>query len=272
MLDLADVDIATLVEALQDQSYEHKWLIDPATGEVSFYSDYSDEPDFDLDDTDLIRIDPVPSREWYLDMADFAEGISDDRAGRRLGRAIQGRGAFRRFKDELHDEYPELLPLWYEFSGRRGLQRAVEWLAESGLIDRGAAARFLAEHPDIELDPASAGGTAPSGEAASLDDAELGALLAAAMAGGDSSEDQLRRICRVLEDRIGLPFTTEVLGMLVSVDRLDVSEDGRIVAVCSRGAATQAIGLLELPLPASTAQPAEIVAAYRRWIQRGPSQ
>ena len=33
-------------------------------------------------------------------MADFAERISDGRAGRRLARAIDGRGAFRRFKAE----------------------------------------------------------------------------------------------------------------------------------------------------------------------------
>jgi hypothetical protein len=32
--------------------------------------------------------------------------ITDERAGRRLARAIQGKGAFRRFKDELHEEYP----------------------------------------------------------------------------------------------------------------------------------------------------------------------
>ncbi len=43
-------------------------------------------------------------------MADFAETIADKRAGRRLARAIQGKGAFRRFTDELHDEYPDLLP------------------------------------------------------------------------------------------------------------------------------------------------------------------
>jgi len=43
-------------------------------------------------------------------MADFAEGISDERVGRRLGRVIDGRGAFRRFKAELNDEYPDLLP------------------------------------------------------------------------------------------------------------------------------------------------------------------
>jgi hypothetical protein len=40
-------------------------------------------------------------------MADFAEAITDERAGRRLLRAIQGKDAFRRFKDELHEEYPK---------------------------------------------------------------------------------------------------------------------------------------------------------------------
>lgn len=44
-------------------------------------------------------------------MADFAETITDQRAGRRLARAIQGRGAFRRFKDELHGEHADLLPI-----------------------------------------------------------------------------------------------------------------------------------------------------------------
>ena len=38
-------------------------------------------------------------------MADFAEGVSDDAAKRRLARAIRGKGAFRRFRDELYEEY-----------------------------------------------------------------------------------------------------------------------------------------------------------------------
>jgi hypothetical protein len=61
----------------------------------------------DLDELDERCIDPLPSHVWYQDMADFAELVSDERAGRRLARAIQGRGAFRRFKDELHEEHPD---------------------------------------------------------------------------------------------------------------------------------------------------------------------
>jgi len=60
--------------------------------------------------SDLVAIHPLPSYVWYEDMADFTELVSDDHAARRLARAINGRGAFRRFKDELHEEYPHLLP------------------------------------------------------------------------------------------------------------------------------------------------------------------
>jgi len=83
-------------------------------------------------------------------MADFADGITDERAGRRLARAIQGKGAFRRFKDELHEEYPDLLPAWYAFRDTRARRRAVQWLSDNSLIDEGSADRFLAGH----LDPA----------------------------------------------------------------------------------------------------------------------
>ncbi|MGH3480412.1 MAG: hypothetical protein ACRDQD_26705 [Nocardioidaceae bacterium] len=55
----------------------------------------------EIDELDRIVIDPIPSYIWYQDMADFAEGISDAVAGRRLARALQGRGAFRRFRKQL---------------------------------------------------------------------------------------------------------------------------------------------------------------------------
>jgi hypothetical protein len=84
-------------------------------------------------------------------MADFAEAITDDRAGRRLARAIQGKGAFRRFKDELCEEHPDLLPAWYAFCDARATRRAVRWLADNSLIDDEAADRFLASHPDPDL-------------------------------------------------------------------------------------------------------------------------
>ncbi len=84
-------------------------------------------------------------------MADFADGISDEQSNRRLERAIRGKGAFRRFKDELHEEYPDLPPVWYDFRDSRAMRRAVEWLAEQSLIDDAAADRYLASHPEPDL-------------------------------------------------------------------------------------------------------------------------
>ena len=73
------------------------------------------------------------------------------RTQRRLARAIQGKGAFRRFKDELHQEYADLLPVWYAFRDTRARRRAVQWLADNSLIDHDSADRFLDGHPDTAL-------------------------------------------------------------------------------------------------------------------------
>lgn len=84
-------------------------------------------------------------------MADFAGGITDERAGRRLAQAIQGKGAFRRFKAELHEEYPDLLPAWHALRDTRARRRAVQWLADNSLTDDDSADTFLVRHPDPAL-------------------------------------------------------------------------------------------------------------------------
>jgi hypothetical protein len=152
VLDLSSLDLEEIANALADQTdYEHRWLIDPHTGEIAFWTadtGIDGQAPVDLDELDLIVIDPLPSWVWYQDMADFADGITDER---RLARAIQGKGAFRRFKDELHEEHPDLLPAWYAFRDTRARRRAVQWLADSSLIDDDAADRFLDRNPEAVL-------------------------------------------------------------------------------------------------------------------------
>jgi len=83
--------------------------------------------------------------------ADPTTGVSDDAAGRRLGRAIRGWGAFRRFKDELFEEHPDLVSAWHDFHDARANRRAVEWLHGQGLIRDDAARKFLVDDPDPDL-------------------------------------------------------------------------------------------------------------------------
>jgi hypothetical protein len=73
----------------------------------------------------------------------------DERAGPRLARAIQDKGAFRRFKAQLHEEYPQLLRAWHAFRDARAHRRAVEWPADNSLVHDDPATRFLDEHPYV---------------------------------------------------------------------------------------------------------------------------
>ena len=81
MFDLEEVDVEEIATALADQTdYEHRWLVDPRTGQVAFWTSdtgIDGASPVDLDELDLIPIDPLPSYVWYQDIVDLAEGISD---------------------------------------------------------------------------------------------------------------------------------------------------------------------------------------------------
>ena len=153
VLDLAVIDVEEIATALADQTdYEHRWLIDPATGEVVFWTSdtgIDGENPVELDELELIVIDPLPSYVWYQDMVDFADGISDRATGRRLSDSLQGRGVFRRFKNELFQHHPELISAWHAMRDARARVRAVDWLVDEGLIEEVAAQRFK----DDQIEP-----------------------------------------------------------------------------------------------------------------------
>jgi len=155
MLDLGAIDVEEIATALSDQTdYDHRWLIDPRTGQVVYWASdtgIDGENPVEIDELDLILIDPLPSYVWYQDMADFAVGISDRAAGRRLSQSLQGKGAFRRFKNQIYELHPELISAWHALPDARARLRAVEWLVDQGLIDEGAAQRFATDHPHPDL-------------------------------------------------------------------------------------------------------------------------
>jgi hypothetical protein len=155
VLDLSSFDVEEIATALADQTdYEHRWLIDPRTGELAYWTSdtgIDGENPVEIDELDLIAIDPLPSYVWFQDMADFADGISDNATSRRLAQSLHGRGAFRRFKNQIYEHHPDLIPAWHTLRDARAQQRAVEWLLDQGLINATTAQQFATDHPDPAL-------------------------------------------------------------------------------------------------------------------------
>lgn len=159
MLDPDRVDLGELTHALEDHSGEASWWLDPTTGELHTHLDSMWDGEDVGDDFEppagFRRIEPVGARESYQDLVDFSARVRDPRTRELLERAIAGRGAFRRFKDTLH-ELPELRASWFAFRDARMERRAIEWLRDEGVIADDAADRAIAARPDPDL-PAIAG-------------------------------------------------------------------------------------------------------------------
>jgi Uncharacterised protein family (UPF0158) len=138
------------------------WISDETRGELEsiyeeIYDPESEEPvdlaaalqDYDLADwqkEELLEADRVDhfcgsryiaapvadSHEGYRDMERFILTVQDERLQDRLWQAIQGRGAFRRFKDVLAGYYREE-KRWYAFQYDQVTGRILEWLESEGI-------------------------------------------------------------------------------------------------------------------------------------------
>jgi hypothetical protein len=71
------------------------------------------------------------SRAGWEDMATYAAAVADSHLREQLERAIEGKGAYRRFRDLIGDE--GLTQAWQDFSDERQMGRARAYLAERGI-------------------------------------------------------------------------------------------------------------------------------------------
>ena len=81
-----------------------------------------------------------------------------------------------------------------------------------------------------------------------------------------NESEQATGFFTMLEENLRVPFATRVLGVEVTVERVDLTDDDRIVAVCSRGRHRQRLAILDLPLPDPSPAGAEWIEAYRAWF------
>jgi len=128
------ITLARLVDAMELSSPEFEQYLDLETGEILMYayehSDFADDDDRFEDR--FIRIPYVDSSEGYADMQAFIESLPNDHLQEVLAVAIQGEGAFRRFKDALL-HYPEQREEWFAFKADQAQARLLAWLAANNL-------------------------------------------------------------------------------------------------------------------------------------------
>lgn len=97
--------------------------------------------------------------------------------------------------------------------------------------------------------------------------AELDRLIEEAIVDAHDESEQRVGFYTMPEECLELPFETEVLGVSVTVERVDMTDDEQIVAVCRRGRSQQSIPILDIPLPKPLPEGAEWIEAYRRWAR-----
>ncbi len=79
-----------------------------------------------------VTIETIPSRIQYQWVDDFTKSIDDEALRARMEAAINGKGAFRRFKDILLT-IPDERRRWFEFRDQKMRDRIVDWVREKNI-------------------------------------------------------------------------------------------------------------------------------------------
>jgi hypothetical protein len=134
---IRDVPIAweALEDAFENNAPEVHSYLNLETGEVIRIVDGIADPQMHqriMNDANYLRVDPVSSREQYRWMERFIATVEESEFRSKLLQAIDGKGAFRRFKDVLMS-YPVDRERWFAFRSER-LRACMEaWLLAHGI-------------------------------------------------------------------------------------------------------------------------------------------
>ncbi len=170
------VDWESLEDAFENNAPEVHSYLHLTTGEVLRVVDGVADPQMHVriaSDGNYLRIDPVSSREQYRWMERFIPMVESTELRDKLGQAIDGKGAFRRFKDVLM-AYGAEREKWFTF--RRDLDAVV---AFAEFLKARRAARGFAHHHEHQREEREHGAISQRG-------AKLAETTAAAKEGGDA--------------------------------------------------------------------------------------
>jgi hypothetical protein len=129
------IDWEALEDAFENNAPEVHSYLHLSTGEVLRVVDGIADPEMHqriASDTSYMRIEPVSSREQYRWMERFIPMVEDKPLSDLLTQAIDGKGAFRRFKDVLMSHGAER-ERWFAFRSERLRVFMEAWLAAHAL-------------------------------------------------------------------------------------------------------------------------------------------
>ncbi|HEX3777260.1 MAG TPA: UPF0158 family protein [Polyangiaceae bacterium] len=129
------VDWEALEDAFENNAPEVHSYLHLGTGEVLRVVDGIADPEMHsriASDVTYMRIEPVSSREQYRWMERFIPMVEEGDLRDQLGAAIDGKGAFRRFKDVLMTFGTER-ERWFTFRSERLRVFMEAWLSAHGL-------------------------------------------------------------------------------------------------------------------------------------------
>jgi len=146
------VKLNDVVDALDEGGDQFSHHLDKRTGEIFMISNeemsaaeedelISEYPEWQresilkareiLDSTDFVQLPGQSDIHEYSIMERFALEYQDRRTSAELSRSVKGKGAFRRFKDTIHEL--GIQDEWYEFRRNEFEEIAVQWLEEEGI-------------------------------------------------------------------------------------------------------------------------------------------
>jgi len=154
------VDLEMIANAMEDVArMDMDYYLNKEKGEVIITSEetfrYAEEeededkirenlPDWQKEDIKLAKdilfnnpdryicIPERPSYEGYNLMVEFTEKVEDELLREKLNIALDGKGAFRRFKNVIAD-YPDYREKWFKFRDERLNKKVIEWLNSIGI-------------------------------------------------------------------------------------------------------------------------------------------
>ena len=129
------VNLSKIIDGLEMVSNDIDCYYNPERDEI-ITSNIGEKENLTVDEIDEVLCDSIilPTSyeiNEYQMMEDFIDTVDNNEIKEELYRVIQGRGAFRRFKDYCIDN--DLIDDWYNFRDKRYMKIAIDWCNDNDI-------------------------------------------------------------------------------------------------------------------------------------------